>query len=608
MPGIVGIIGPGIPEDNHGAIRQMVQAMRHEPFYASGTFADEALGIWAGWVSHAGSFSDRMPIWNETKEVGLIFAGEDFTDPWELDGLRARGHSWDPGSAGYLVHLYEELGDRFFERLNGRFSGLLIDLRQRRLVVFNDRYGLNRIYFAEKRGMFYFASEAKALLRILPELRRMDPTGLAEQLTCGCVLQNRTLFSGVSLIPGGSAWRFAPGEKRREDSYFRADLWTNQEPMPRAEYYPALRETWRRILPRYFQGPERVAVSLTGGKDSRMVMAWTEATPGALPCYTFGGIYRDCADVKLARRVARICRQPYQVIPVDKTFLEQFPALAARTVYLTDGVMDVTAAPDLFANRIARDIAPTRLTGNYGQEILCGAVAFKPVALDKGLFESEFATLLGRSAQTYAQELAPHRRLFIAFKQVPWHHYSRLAVELSQLTLRSPFLDNDLVGLTFRVPPELDTDIDLQLKLIAEGNPSLGRLATDRGLRFRAIPVLTRFKHLFQEFTFKAEYAYDYGMPQWLVKLDGKLRAVHLERLFLGRHKFYHFRVWYRDQLASYVKEILLDPRTLTRPYWNGRRIEDIVKNHTAGAGNYTTEIHRLLTSELIQREFLERS
>jgi len=54
---------------------------------------------------------------------------------------------------------------------------------------------------------------------------------------------------------------------------------------------------------------------------------------------------------------------------------------------------------------------------------------------------------------------------------------------------------------------------------------------------------------------FKAEYAYDYGMPQWMARIDHLFSWFHLERLFLRRHKFNHFRVWYRDSLSDYVRE-----------------------------------------------------
>ena len=97
-------------------------------------------------------------------------------------------------------------------------------------------------------------------------------------------------------------------------------------------------------------------------------------------------------------------------------------------------------------------------------------------------------------------------------------------------------------------------------------------------------------------------------MPQWLAKLDRLMTPLHIERLFLGRQKFTHFRVWYRNELSNYLKDILLDSRTLSRPYLNGRHVEEAVLAHTSRRGNYTSEIHKLLSSELIQRELIERN
>jgi asparagine synthase (glutamine-hydrolysing) len=95
-------------------------------------------------------------------------------------------------------------------------------------------------------------------------------------------------------------------------------------------------------------------------------------------------------------------------------------------------------------------------------------------------------------------------------------------------------------------------------------------------------------------------------MPQWVARIDHLFTAFHLERLFLGRHKFYHFRVWYRDALAKYVREILLDRRTLSRPYLEATGVEAIVNGHLKGGRNYTGEIHKLLSLELLHRLFLD--
>jgi asparagine synthase (glutamine-hydrolysing) len=79
-----------------------------------------------------------------------------------------------------------------------------------------------------------------------------------------------------------------------------------------------------------------------------------------------------------------------------------------------------------------------------------------------------------------------------------------------------------------------------------------------------------------------------------------------LEKTFVGIHKFTHFSLWYRNELASYVREMLLDRRTLARPYLEPREVEEIVDRHVAGTGNYTPAIHKIITLEHIQRLFFD--
>src|SRR5207249_9082516 len=155
-----------------------------------------------------------------------------------------------------------------------------------------------------------------------------------------------------------------------------------------------------RSLLRYFDGPERVAVSLTGGLDTRMILAWCRPEPGSLPCYTFGGMFRESRDVVVGRRVARACRQAYEVIEVGHEFLTRFPHYAERAVYLTDGCVDVSRAPDLYLNERARDIAPVRMTGNYGGEVLRRVRAFK-AAVPRGRLFAPLLAQLHRATEPY---------------------------------------------------------------------------------------------------------------------------------------------------------------------------------------------------------------
>jgi asparagine synthase (glutamine-hydrolysing) len=605
MPGIVGIISQRPSAQYNALVKSMAKCLIHEPFYTEGVYINQEVGLWSGWACHKDAFGDCLPIWNEKRDICLLFSGEDFADQIDIAALRMRGHEFGSDDASYLVHLYEEMGCAFLEKLNGWFSGALLDLRAQKIVLFNDRYGVNRLYYHEDASGFYFASEAKSLLKVLPGTRQLNMRSLGEVLCSEAVLQNRSLFSGISLLPPGSAWVFSSGEPVKKKTYFKQETWEDQSELRESEFYEKLEETWRRVLPKYFLGKQSIGLSLTGGVDSRMILAWAPRLPGTLPCYTWGGKYRDCADVKIARRTAKVCRQPHNTILVGAEFLSQFHDLAERAVYISDGTMDVTGSIDMYVQRLARQIAPVRLSGVCGGEILRRLVMFGPGPPQQGLFDPELERSFRDAAATYAGELQGHRLSFASFKQAPWYMASKFTVERSQVTYRTPYFDNDLVALAYQTPEKLLNN-ESALRLISNGNPALGKIGTDRGLAFRSVPGVNRALHWYQEFTFKAEYAYDYRMPQWLARVDHAFAPLHLERLFLGRHKFHHFRVWYRDELSRWLKEILLDSDARSRPYLRANSLEKILKAHTSGQRNYAFEIHKILTLEFIQRKLIE--
>src|SRR3979490_80005 len=122
MPGIAGIIGGGPGQEKLSMLQSMLQCMMHEPFYRSGDLFDDRVALASGWVSQQESLADCLPIWNEKCDICLIFSGETFPDPSEIDRLKAKGHDFDLGNASYIVHLYEQIGTHFLERLNGWFS------------------------------------------------------------------------------------------------------------------------------------------------------------------------------------------------------------------------------------------------------------------------------------------------------------------------------------------------------------------------------------------------------------------------------------------------------------------------------------------------------
>ncbi len=588
MPGVFGLISKMPRQWAEGRLAVMRRAMS-TPSEEACTAVEETFGVYAGWTAHPGGANERHSVESSDGSALAVFSGEAVAEGELLETCVSAARLEDA---------------TFPAGVNGRFHGLVLDRRTGTTKIFVDRYGLQRLYYYENPQAFYFAAEAKALLALFPELRRFDEKGLGEFLACGCVLENRTLFSGIQTLPPGEIWTFRHGALESRRAYFSVREWEEQTELGEEEHYAQVRDVFSAILPRYFSGEDRIGMSLTGGLDSRMIMAWRRDTPGALPCYSFGGTFRDCHDVILARKVAAVCGQPHTVIQLGPRFLSEFSRYAERSIYLSDGCADVRHSADLFLNEAAAQIAPVRMTGNYGGEVLRLVLALRARPAEAQAFVPELQQY-GEAAKRLLADLYVRNPLsFIAFHQVPWKHYGLLALEESQLRTRTPFLDNDLVRTAYRAPIGGAARRRLCGRLIAEGNPALAKIPTDRG---STADGLTGFAHRSAaRVTVKAEYWYDYGMPQWLSRLDHALSALHCERAFLGRHKFSHFRVWYRDALASYVKEVLLDSRTLSRPYLRRAKVEATVQDHLRSGLNRTKELHQLLTVELMARAFCD--
>ena len=455
MPGIIGIISNKSKEKNENDLQRMIESMMHESFYKSGIYTNDQLGAYAGWICHEGSFSDCMPVWNEKRNIVLIYFGENFTDIELFNHLKSKNHKFDKSNASYLIHLYEEKGIDFLQDLNGWFCGLMVDITEGKIYLFNDRYGMQRIFYYQSRDAFYFSSEAKALLKICPELREIDMKSLGEFLSCNCVLENRSLFKNVSLLPGAAVWIFQRDGSLTKKCYFNPNIWENQPWLEKEFFYEKLKDTISKVLPRYFRTSQQIGISLTGSLDTRVIMANMDMQADKYPCYTFGGMYRDCNDVKVARKVADACHQTHQVLHLDQQFLSNFQKYAEKTVYITDGYFDVSGSYEVYLNSLAREIAPIRMTGNYGGEILRGiGGTLKATPPNEKLFHHDINIHFQNAVNTIAglYKSSDHPMTFNLFKEIPWLRNHGFVSEQSQLTPRTPYLDNDLVALMYRAP------------------------------------------------------------------------------------------------------------------------------------------------------------
>jgi asparagine synthase (glutamine-hydrolysing) len=578
----------------------MTRSMTHEKFYTSGTHAFAEFGIYAGWVAHPGSMAGEQVFWNERRDVALLFAGECFLDQAKRTELARKGHEIGTGAGGWLVHLYEEKGESFFEELNGLFSGLLVDLRSKRAFLFNDRYGIERLYWHETKDATYFATEAKALLRVLPGLRAFDDEGLAQYLSFGCTLDWKTLFRGLQLAPGGTLWTIENGQCNKAQ-YFTPSNWEELEPLTGTEFEEKLAETFRRILPRYFDFGSPIGISLTGGLDTRMIMAALPKGVAKPATYTFEAETGETLDARIARRVAETCGLNHELLRIGTDFFAKFGAYVDRTVFATDGCFGALGAHEIYLHEQARDRAKVRLTGNFGSEVLRSMSTFKPAALAPGLLNPELTRSV-RDCGTRRANDGTNPVTFAAFKEVPWNLFGCLAAGRSQLTFRTPYLDNEIVKLAFAAPASARTSPELAVRFVKQVNPALGAIATDRGQAGSAGAIGRAFQRVYSEVTFKLDYMCSEGLPSGFSALDSAYLACNQAVGISGLHKFLQYRRWLQKELVGFMQERVTGAQL---PFLGTDFLATMTREHIAGRKNFSREINRVATLEAIERLML---
>ena len=576
----------------------MVGSMLYEPFYVSNMFSVPEVGVYGGWVTYENSLAAGRVYSDQGENVVLLLSGECVVD----DDIRVDDTSnhdrLKRSDLDSLIDMYECMGQRFVEKLNGLFSGVLVDKRTGEAILFNDRYGVNRIYWHQRDDETYFASEAKALLSILPDLREFDERGVAQLVTYGCTTAGRTLFRNIELLPNASLWSFKHGTFKKR-TYFSPHSWESQPALSVREFSVNFEDTFKRVVRRYYNSESSLGISLTAGLDSRMILACRPALAALPICYTFSGRDGYTLDDRLAERVANAAGLRHYLLRLGSDFFLDFPSHADRTVYVTDGCFGVLGAHEIYLNKQAGRLATVRLTGNYGGELLRGVSTFKRLKLAPGLFDPPFSRVLS-AAQTTINSGNSHPMTFAAFEEVPYLLFGSLAASRSQVVFRTPYLDNELVELAYRMPTSLRESTAPARHVIRANDASLAGIPTDKGQSDTASGVSSCLRRLVAEATFKLDYLYNEGWPDLLSPIEPIFKAVASRAKLIGLHKYLHYRSWFREDLSEYLREAVANARN--QPFWDRRFLEKMAGDHVRGRKNYIQEIDILLTLEAVER------
>jgi len=204
MCGIAGIVRRHPTGVSVESLGKMAASIRHRGPDGYGFYVGQRVGFAHVRLSIVDIAGGAQPLTNEDGQVVVTYNGEIYNHPELRRELEERGHVFRTRcDTEVLVHGYEEWGVNLLDRLNGQFAFAIYDRNTDTVLIARDRFGVRPLFYAQRKGAFYFGSEIKAILACGEVEASLDRRGIDETFTFWAPRPPRTAFAGIaSLEPG----------------------------------------------------------------------------------------------------------------------------------------------------------------------------------------------------------------------------------------------------------------------------------------------------------------------------------------------------------------------------------------------------------------------
>lgn len=624
MCGIAGIFNIDGSEVDPKIIKAMTDAIIHRGPDGEGHYVKNCIALGHRRLAIIDlSDAAKQPISNEDGSIWLTYNGEIYNFKELRRELESKGHCFKSNTdSEVIIHGYEEEGVDFVLRLNGMFAFALWEGTKGLLHIVRDRYGVKPLYYRFDGKTLLFASEVKAILKYPGVSVEINYNALNEYFTFQNLFTYHTLFKDIYLVPQANILTFKKGKADFDrHSYWDYNFTDRDEKMTEEEACGQTLSLLRQAIERQLVADVPVGSYLSGGMDSGSIVAVASEKIPRLATFTCGFDMSEVTGREAnfdERRDAELIASHYKTEHYEQVInVTDIEWSLPRVIYHLEDLRLGMSYPNYYISRLASKFVKVCLSGAGGDELYGGYPwryyrSFR--SIDKGEFFNkyykEWQRLVGdegkpqffteaawkqmdnKDAQrilTHVFTFNPHLRYDAPEDHVANSLYFEIKTFLHGLFLlqdklsmangleeRVPFLDNDLVDFSQRVP------IKYKLKNLKQ----MKRLDED-------------------EFKKKAIYFSDTDDGKnCLRKAMRRLLPVNI----VNRPK-QGFSApdesWYRGEGIAYVKKVLHDKKAIYREFINPHVVDRILSEHCELHINHRLLIWSLLCFEWWCRIFL---
>jgi len=545
--------------------------------------------------------------YTETPLVSVSDTGVSYVVYGQLDSLGAGVGGIPPDDIA--KHCFGGEAPRDLDNIRGSFVSAIYNPYEKAITLINDRFGGHPIYLFNHEAVWYFASQLKAILAVLPVKATVDQDSVATMLSIGEVVGDRTLIEGLSVLPAASVVKFSSEGKQS----YRYWEYTYQE-QPDLNWQDSVVKAGEALLcavRRNTHNAQSLAVPLSGGLDSRFVFDIASQVGKRPKAYTWG--VSDCRDIRYARDITRRLDCPHEVYTFQSDYLA---TLAERGVWLTEGHTSSTNFHVLpYVDTLYENGHDVLLDGFAGDVVL-GGNFISSGWLNSDSIESSSKALWQWRRKGFDNNWHHHglkelqekaRKIFSdTYCQYPGNTPMDKAMSFlidnrlrrtttcgteifrSKLHVRQPFMDVDFMDAICNLPHRWRIRHRFYLDVIRQFAPLSAAAPYQRTMLPASSPYWVSWFSL--------------GLQRALGSISacrGVTDIVH------GKSPS-DFPAWFRGPLRSWAESILLDEKTLDRGVIPADVVRGAVSLHMNGGSNLSSQIGTMISLELFFRLFLD--
>lgn len=372
MCGIAGFVGNGNEED----LKRMIYSIRYRGPDYQGTSLIDNVGFAHARLSIIDlSPEAAQPFFSADRSITITFNGEIY-NYLELkeELLRTGKYKFRTSSdTEVLPYLYQEYGEKMFDKLNGMYALGIYDFNKKQLLLAKDRMGKKPLYYSIVNGTIVFASELKAVLQHPDTKKELNIDAINEYLTFDYIPTPNTIFKNIYKLEASHYLIFKDGKIAAKKPYWKATF--QQSDISFSAAIHKLDQLLNDATDRRLMSDVPLGVFLSGGLDSSTVAYYAQKNSSStIKTFSVGFSEKSYDESNYAKIVAKqIGTEHYEETLSADQSLKLIPEIISK---LDEPFADPSIIPTYFLSKFTRKYVTVALGGDGSDELLAGYPTF----------------------------------------------------------------------------------------------------------------------------------------------------------------------------------------------------------------------------------------